>query len=66
MIERVNVVSWGNIENPEEPKQWGLKVGKAYVCRNNAPLLFVDKAEANAERERIREKLRTRRNDHDA
>lgn len=57
MGRTVSVVPWGNIENPEEPRKWGLKVGRAYVCRGKEPLFFATREEAVTERDKLRLRL---------
>ena len=57
MAGTVSVVPWGNIENPDEAIKWGLKVGRAYVCRGKEPLFFDTRKEAEAERDNLRRSL---------
>lgn len=59
MARTVSVVPWGSIENPEEPRKWGLKVGRAYVSRGKEPLFFDTRKEAIAERDKLRLRLTT-------
>ncbi|WP_454760566.1 hypothetical protein [Caulobacter segnis] len=57
MSERVSVVPWGNIEDPDAPRQYGLKVGKAYVCRGPEVVLFDSRGEAVREAAALRARL---------
>lgn len=59
MAVRVSVVPWGDIENPEESRKWGLKVGRSYVCQGKEPLFFPTRKEAETERDNLRRRLCT-------
>lgn len=57
MTERVSIIPWGDITDPDAPRQWGLKVGGAYVCRGPRVVLFDTRKEAVAEGKRLRDRL---------
>lgn len=45
-MSKVSVVCWGNIENPDAPRLWGLKVDKAYVSKGNKAVLYKSREDA--------------------
>lgn len=60
MDQRVTVVPWGNIEDATAPRQWGLKVGSAYVCRGREVLLFDSRERARSEAASLRRRITER------
>lgn len=59
MTQRVTVVPWGNIEDPDAPLQYGLKIGKSYVCRGREVVLFDSRDRARSEARALERKMAT-------
>ncbi len=56
-MAKVSVVCWGNIEDPDAPRLWGLRVGKAYVSRGKKVELFKSRDQADAARADLQARL---------
>lgn len=57
-MRRVKVIAWGDISNPDAPTQWGLMVGRSYVCRGTEVVLHPTRELALADAARLRSRLR--------
>jgi len=56
-MAKVSVVCWGNIEDPDAPRLWGLRVDKAYVSRGKKVELFKSRGEADKARADLQSRL---------